>query len=413
MKDNFRYIFPNLPLSKGFLSNSRYSLACMRALACLIATLGSITSGFIIWRWLPAGFGIVAVFTMPFVFVLLWRLCTRIAAQQLPEASSIGQRLHTIFLSREGWGINWRFWLLIVFSFITAPTLFTLTIIPAIDKFNQQRLIDEKNSYLQKYAADYGQILDSVNDNIEDERDTLDLLVNEEDGEDIENINLAIKNLENLEAKKFQILQEFSQEDSKIRQLTLNSQRILFGIHLPDDIESDQQNFLRNQNHWKYLLLEVFCLSISTLLVIALFSIKALSSITMQQPKKGHHSITSHKDKAKNGLPITSLLSSNSIKPATSPQTDRQNGATVAAVPDKISLLRKERELVRSKIEQLKKETTADRQKVINELRNKEQNLSNTILKLLLDEAKTALVAHENETNDINKEKNTKELLNA
>ncbi|HEB63725.1 MAG TPA: hypothetical protein ENJ07_04525, partial [Gammaproteobacteria bacterium] len=289
MKDHFRYAFLRPFGDEKLVPYSKHYLNSIAIIIFLIATLGSVASGFIAWQWLSAQFEPLALYIIFISFVILWLLGTKTVTYELPSTLRTTQKLRILFLSRKGWEFNWRFLILITFSIFTAPTLFTLALLPAIDQFNQQQFSNEKIQRLQKSESDYNQSLKLINKNIEEKRDTFDLLVNEEGGENIDDINLTIKSLERLEQEKFHLLQEFSQEDAQLKQSTLADTRQLFKLlSLPSDINNIQKALLENQTHWKYSLLKISCsifpvLLVITLLLFKLFQPKSVSCYLNQK----------------------------------------------------------------------------------------------------------------------------------
>ncbi len=426
MKDRFRYAFLRPYGNKNLASHSKRYLICMAIFAFLIATLGSVASGFIVWLWLPVQFELFALGTTLVVFIVLWLLSTKIITYELPEPLTTTQKLRTLFLTPHGKIFNGCFWALIVFFIVIAPTLFTLTLLPAIDQFNQQQFSHEKALKLQKSGSDYSHPLKLINKDIEEERNSFDLLVNEEGGDDIDNIDLTIKSLEHLEEEKFHLLQEFSQEDAELKRLTLVSPRSLFGLSLPTQINSAQKKFLESRTHWKYSTLKFFCFFLPLSIIIALLVFKLF------QPAPISHYLNQRlraeaKSKIKNtpihktasnesALSTTSLLRSNKKKPSTRQKTSIQQEATAE---DKITFFKKKRAAVLLDIESLK--NSLNTQKITKELFIQKRNtleknsqiLSKKILKMLLENAKAALVTHDNENIYTKDTKISKKLLNA
>ncbi len=426
MKDRFRYAFLRPFKNQKHVPRSSRYLAGMAIIAFLIATLGSVASGFIVWQWLPVQFGLFALGIVLVAFIILWLLSTKVITYELPDSLSTPQKLRVLFLSHHGKTFNGCFWTLIVVFIFVAPTLFTLTLLPAIDQFHQQQFTHEKALKLQKSESDYSQPLELVNKDIEEERNSFDLLVNEEGGDDIENIGLAIKSLENLEEEKFYLLQEFSQEDAQLKQLALMSPRSLFNLSLPSHIGSTQENLLKNQAHWKYSVLKFSSLFVPLSLIIALLIFKIFQPKTVSQylnqqltseidiePKNTFSQKTTHDESA---LSATSLLNSNKQKP---PAPLEPNLQQEVAPTNFITLLMKKRALILSEIKSLEhnqnppnltKELFVQKR---NFLEKNKQALSKKILEILLEDAKTALDAPDNEKNSAETQINTKKLLNA
>ncbi len=426
MKGRFRYALLRPYGNEKLASQSKRYLTYMAIFAFLIAILGSVASGFIVWLWLPVQFEPLALGTILVVFIILWLLSTKIITYELPEPLTTIQKLRTLFLTPHGKIFNRCFWTLIIYFIVITPTLFTLTLLPAIDQFNQQQFSHEKELKLQKSGSDYSHPLKLINKDIEEERNSFDLLVNEEEGDDIDNIDLTIKSLEHLEEEKFYLLQEFSQEDAQLKQLTLVNPRSLFNLSLPTQISSTQKHFLESQAHWKYSLLKFFCFFFPLSIIIALLVFKLFQPIPVSHylnqrlRPEIESKITStpiHKTiNNESALSATSLLRSNNKKPSTLQKPSVQQETTQE---DKITYLKKKRVVVLSDIESLEgllnaKNITKERfiQKR-NILEKNSQTLSEKILKMLLENAKTVLATHDNDKNNTKDKKKSKKLLNA
>ncbi|MCF6236106.1 MAG: hypothetical protein L3J70_07000 [Gammaproteobacteria bacterium] len=426
MKDRFRYALLRPYGNEKLVSQSKRYLTYMAIFAFLIATLGSVASGFIVWLWLPVQFELFSLGTILVVFIILWLLSTKIITYDLPEPLTTIQKLRALFLTPHGKIFNGCFWTLVIYFIVITPTLFTLTLLPAIDQFNQQQFSHEKELKLQKSGSDYSHPLKLINKDIEEERNSFDLLVNEEEGDDIDNIDLTIKSLEHLEEEKFYLLQEFSQEDAQLKQLTLVSPRSLFNLSLPTQISSTQKHFLESQAHWKYSALKLFCFFLPLSTIIALLAFKLFQPIPVShylnqrlrpEIESKITSTPTHKTiNNESALSATSLLRSNNKKPSTLQKPSVQQETTQE---DKITYLKKKRVVVLSDIESLEgllnaKNITKERfiQKR-NILEKNSQTLSEKILKMLLENAKTVLATHDNDKNNTKDKKKSKKLLNA